>query len=319
MPEHPPTRTTEQRTLDTLERLTHDVDAWVATAEVAGGTPYLVPLSFLWDGHTLLVATPSASPTGRNLTSTRRVRIGIGPTRDVVLIEGAVHAVPTAEISGEVADAFAAKTGFNPRELATPYTYFRIQPQRLQAWREANELPGRDLMRGGHWLAAYGSQHGAAPPEPAGTSTHGGSQPATHVSGDHTYLVRPVGWVESPLTDREAAPKQGDEGAPQARIVFRPDLREATHDLRVDSEVLVLTWLHQGRRDVLSVHPRDDPSRPRQGVFSTRSPDRPNPIGLHQVTVVGVDGDAIAVRNLEAIDGTPVLDVKPVLGRLGER
>jgi tRNA-Thr(GGU) m(6)t(6)A37 methyltransferase TsaA len=141
------------------------------------------------------------------------------------------------------------------------------------------------------------------------------------VSGlsEQTYQLQPVGWVESPLTDRDAAPKQGDEGAPLARIVFRPALREAAADLHIGDEVLVLTWLHQSRRDVLSVHPRGDSNRPLQGVFSTRSPDRPNPIGLHAVTIVGIEENAIAVRNLEAIDGTPVLDVKPVLGAMHER
>ena len=134
-----------------------------------------------------------------------------------------------------------------------------------------------------------------------------------------TYEVRPVGWVESPLTDRDSAPKQGDEGAPLARVVFRPELVEAAADLRIGDEVIVLTWLHQGRRDVLSVHPRGDTARVRQGVFSTRSPDRPNPIGLHRVTIAGIEGNAVEVRNLEAIDGTPVIDVKPVLGPVGER
>lgn len=132
--------------------------------------------------------------------------------------------------------------------------------------------------------------------------------------GEETYRLRPVGWVRSPLTDRDAAPKQGDEGAPPARIVLRPDLWEAAADLRAGEEVVVLTWLHEGDRDVLSVHPRDDPDRPRQGVFSTRSPDRPNPIGLHAVTIQGIDGNVVAVSSLEAIDGTPVLDIKPVLG-----
>ena len=134
-----------------------------------------------------------------------------------------------------------------------------------------------------------------------------------------TYRLHPVGVVASPLTDRDRAPKQGDEGAPPARVVWRPEVRRAAADLQVGERVLVLTWLHQGRRDVVSVHPRGDPDRPRQGVFSTRSPDRPNPIGLHAVTIVGVEDDAIAVSGLEAIDGTPVLDVKPVLGPVQER
>jgi hypothetical protein len=147
-----PARTLEQRKQDTLRRLEHDVDAWVATADGESGTPYLVPLSFLWDGATLLVATPAASPTGRNLQATGRVRLGIGPTRDVVLVEGTVQTLTPAELSEAVGDLFAAKTGFDPRRLANPYLFFRIRPQRVQAWREADELTGRELMRGGEWL-----------------------------------------------------------------------------------------------------------------------------------------------------------------------
>ena len=136
---------------------------------------------------------------------------------------------------------------------------------------------------------------------------------------DPTYELRPIGRVESPLTDRAAAPKQGDEGAPRARVVFLPEFREAASGLREGDEVLVLTWLHLCRRDVLSVHPRGDAKRPLTGVFATRSPDRPNPIGLHAVAIEAVEEDAITVRGLEAIDGTPVLDVKPVLGKRSER
>jgi tRNA-Thr(GGU) m(6)t(6)A37 methyltransferase TsaA len=125
--------------------------------------------------------------------------------------------------------------------------------------------------------------------------------------------------VESPLTNRADAPRQGDEGAPLTRIVFRPEFREAAGDLREGAEVLVLTWLHHGRRDVLSVHPRGDANRAREGVFATRSPDRPNPIGLHAVVIETVEENAITVNKLEAIDGTPVLDIKPNLGRVHER
>jgi hypothetical protein len=148
----PPPRTPSQRKKDALNRLEHDTDAWVATADRGSGTPYLVPLSFLWDGTTLLIATPASSPTSRNLQAIGRVRVGIGPTRDVVLIEGSVHALRTSEISDEVADAFAIKTGFDPRKLTTSYQYFRIHPVRLQAWREDNELKDRELMRGGRWI-----------------------------------------------------------------------------------------------------------------------------------------------------------------------
>jgi len=149
---NPPPRTPQQRKRDTLDRLEHDVDAWVATADVGSGTPYLVPLSFLWDGTTLLVATPSASPTSRNLQATGKVRVGIGPTRDLILIEGTVRALAASELAEDVGDAFATKTGFDPRKLGGSYLYFRISPQRLQAWREANELTGRDLMRDGAWV-----------------------------------------------------------------------------------------------------------------------------------------------------------------------
>jgi len=149
-----PARTAKQRTQDTLRRLEQDEDAWVATATEDGGAPYLVPLSFVWDGTTLLFATPAASPTGRNLAATGVARIGIGPTRDVVMIEGTVVMLTPADLPEEDAEIFASKTGFDPRRLATPYSYFRVLPQRVQAWREANELKGRDLMRDGEWLTA---------------------------------------------------------------------------------------------------------------------------------------------------------------------
>lgn len=127
------------------------------------------------------------------------------------------------------------------------------------------------------------------------------------------FSLREVGKVESPLTDPAYAPKQGDEGAPEASIVFDPGVASALDGIRVGGEILVLTWLHRADRDILRVHPRGDAARPQQGVFSTRSPHRPNPIGLHQVEVVAIEDDRLRVRNLEAIDGTPVLDVKPVL------
>ena len=147
-----PPRSRQQRQHDTRTRLDQDIDAWVATAGPAGGTPYLVPLSFLWDGHTLLLATPAASPTGRNLQTRGQMRLGIGPTRDVVLIEGTVETLTPEALPAGVGDAFAAKTGFDPRQLTSRYLYFRIHPQRIQAWREANELEGRELMRYGQWL-----------------------------------------------------------------------------------------------------------------------------------------------------------------------
>jgi tRNA-Thr(GGU) m(6)t(6)A37 methyltransferase TsaA len=127
------------------------------------------------------------------------------------------------------------------------------------------------------------------------------------------YELRPVGWVESPLTDPKLAPKQGDEGSPEAWLVFEPHVLVALTDLHPGAEVIVLTWLDRASREVLRVHPRGDPANPEEGVFSTRSPDRPNPIGLHRVGILSVEGNRIRVRDLEALDGTPIVDVKPVL------
>ena len=125
--------------------------------------------------------------------------------------------------------------------------------------------------------------------------------------------LRPIGRVESSLTDPTLAPKQADEGAPEAWLVFDEAVAEGLRDLRPGEEILVLTWLHRARRDVLIVHPRDDTAAPESGVFSTRSADRPNPIGVHQTTIVAVESTRILVSRLEAVDGTPVVDVKPVI------
>jgi tRNA-Thr(GGU) m(6)t(6)A37 methyltransferase TsaA len=133
------------------------------------------------------------------------------------------------------------------------------------------------------------------------------------------YVVRPIGRVVSPLTSREEAPRQGDEDAPAAWLVFDPAVRDGIRDIEVGAEMLVLTWLDRADRDVLAVHPRDDRSRPLTGVFSTRSPDRPNPVGLHRVRVVAVEGLRVQVAHLEALDGTPIVDVKPVIGPPSER
>jgi tRNA-Thr(GGU) m(6)t(6)A37 methyltransferase TsaA len=127
------------------------------------------------------------------------------------------------------------------------------------------------------------------------------------------FEVQPIGTVQSPLTDPASAPRQGDEGAPDAWLAFEPAVLEGLEGIRVGDEVIVVTWLDRARRDVLRVHPRGDPSRPEQGVFNTRSSDRPNPIGLHRVEVLAIEDGRVRVRNLEAVDGTPIVDVKPVL------
>ena len=144
-------RSRARRRHDTEHRLAHDVDVWVASAS-ADGMPYLVPLSFVWDGQALLVATPAGSPTGRNLAATRSVRLGLGHTRDVSMIDGEVEVLEIDALPKEQGDRFAERTGFDPRASATPYRWFRITPRRVQAWREENELTGRELMCDGRWL-----------------------------------------------------------------------------------------------------------------------------------------------------------------------
>ncbi|HEX5990498.1 MAG TPA: tRNA (N6-threonylcarbamoyladenosine(37)-N6)-methyltransferase TrmO [Solirubrobacterales bacterium] len=131
--------------------------------------------------------------------------------------------------------------------------------------------------------------------------------------------LRVIGRISSTLIDPAAAPKQGDEGAPEATIEISADYEAALRGVDAGDELLVLTWLDRADRDVLAVHPRGDTTRPETGVFATRSPHRPNPIGLHRVRVVAIEGPRLRVADLEALDGTPVLDLKPVLGAVGER
>jgi hypothetical protein len=145
-----PARSRSQRRIDTLTKLRSEVDLWVASADETGAA-YLVPLSYFWDGSTLTIATPRASRTAVNLVRAGWSRVALGPTRDVVIIEGPVEAIPIGTDAG-LEDAHAQATGFDPRTLAEEYVYLRITPHGVQAWREANELPGRQLMRRGEWL-----------------------------------------------------------------------------------------------------------------------------------------------------------------------
>jgi nitroimidazol reductase NimA-like FMN-containing flavoprotein (pyridoxamine 5'-phosphate oxidase superfamily) len=144
-------RTGWQRRQDAEQRLAQDVDLWVASCS-ADGAPYLIPLSFDWDGETLLLATPTDSSTGRNLAASRSARLALGLTRDVVMIDGAVEYLEIEALPADRADRFAARSGFDPRSLTTPYRWFRISPNRIQAWREVEELSGRELMHDGRWL-----------------------------------------------------------------------------------------------------------------------------------------------------------------------
>ena len=127
------------------------------------------------------------------------------------------------------------------------------------------------------------------------------------------FLLRPVGVIRSTIQNRSEAPKQGDEGAPDAWIDVNPQVTDGLLGVAAGDEIIVITWLHKGQRDVLRVHPRRDKTKPLMGVFATRSPDRPNPLGLHPVTVRSIDGNRLLIGPIEAIDGTPVVDIKPVL------
>ena len=127
------------------------------------------------------------------------------------------------------------------------------------------------------------------------------------------FVLHAIGFVRSSLKNRKGAPRQGREGAPDAWIEINPDVAEALEGIAVGDEMIVITWLHETRRQTLKVHPRGNKENPLTGVFATRSPDRPNPLGLHPVKVLGIDGSKLKVGPIEAIDGTPVVDIKPVL------
>ncbi len=150
--------------------------------------------------------------------------------------------------------------------------------------------------------ANYGRTSRARRRDDWGRMVHGGE-----------YALAPIAWVRSPLTDLGSAPKQAHEGAPQAWLVFDLAVLDGLDGLRVGDRVVVLTWLHRADRDVLVVHPRGDVANPLQGVFSTRSPARPNPIGMHEVRILEIEGPCVRVDALEAVDGTPIVDIKPVL------
>ena len=129
----------------------------------------------------------------------------------------------------------------------------------------------------------------------------------------NTFQIRSIGSVSSSLRTLAAAPRQADEGAPEAWLAFELEAIEGLRNIRAGDDLILITWLDRARRDVLTVHPRGDASRPPEGVFSTRSPHRPNPLGLHEVHVTAIESGRLQVRSLEAIDGTPIVDVKPVL------
>jgi tRNA-Thr(GGU) m(6)t(6)A37 methyltransferase TsaA len=135
----------------------------------------------------------------------------------------------------------------------------------------------------------------------------------------HDLVLRPIGYVESPLTEPQAAPRQGDEGAPDCWLVLDANVRQALDGLRPGDDIVVVTWLHLADRTILQVHPRGDTTRPVRGVFATRSQHRPNPLGLHNVTILAIDDLRVHVRGLEAVRGTPIIDIKSALEPRGQR
>lgn len=130
-----------------------------------------------------------------------------------------------------------------------------------------------------------------------------------------SYMIKPIGVIRSELSSREASPRQGYEGAPEAWLEVDSTVAEGLEGIAAGVEIIVITWFHQSHRDVLKVHPRGDKNKPLTGVFATRSPNRPNPLGLHRVTVLETDGNRLRINQIEAIDGTPVVDIKPVLSQ----
>jgi tRNA-Thr(GGU) m(6)t(6)A37 methyltransferase TsaA len=152
-----------------------------------------------------------------------------------------------------------------------------------------------------------------------GSSPARGPQPSGGYVTETGFTIEPIGVIRSELTSLEAAPRQGDEGAPEAWLKLTPPVMPGLSGVAAGDELIVLTWLHRARRDVLLVHPRNNIEAPLTGVFATRSPDRPNPIGLHRVSVLEVAGQRLQVVPLEAIDGTPIVDIKPVLGQPDDR
>ncbi len=136
---------------------------------------------------------------------------------------------------------------------------------------------------------------------------------------ENSFTIEPIGVIRSELVDLAAAPKQGDEGSYEAWLELRPEVAQGLVGINVGDDLIVLTWLHRGDRNVLQVHPRGNPDNPLTGVFATRSPARPNPIGLHEVRVIAVEANRLKVAPIEAIDGTPIVDIKPVLTQIANR
>jgi tRNA-Thr(GGU) m(6)t(6)A37 methyltransferase TsaA len=225
---------------------------------------------------------------------------------------GATGEVPTDRPAVlQIGDSRVMVSGVGPRPETPGFFYLYVD--------DADAVHGRAVRAGARSLEApaempYGDRR-AMVEDRWGNVWQIATPAASAAPGPGPFALSPIGTVQSPLVDRAGAPMQGSEGAPDAWIAVERSVTEALDGVAVGDEIVVLTWLHQAKRDVLKVHPRSDPRIPLTGVFATRSPDRPNPIGLHRVTVRAIEGTRLLVGPLEAIDGTPVVDIKPVLRR----
>jgi tRNA-Thr(GGU) m(6)t(6)A37 methyltransferase TsaA len=230
---------------------------------------------------------------------------------------GELHPDRPAEM--HIGDSVIMVSGVGPREATPAFLYLYVE--------EADVTYRRALQAGARSLEApsdmpYGDRRAMVQDrwgnvwQIATRSEGGQDQPAASPGPEPgAFGLTPIGWVRSSLAARQDAPRQGSEGAPDAWIDVQGPFAEGLGGVRVGDELVVITWLHQGKRGVLKVHPRGDPDVPLTGVFATRSPDRPNPLGLHRVTVLAMEGARLKVGPLEAIHGTPVVDIKPVLPR----
>jgi len=218
----------------------------------------------------------------------------------------------------QIGDSLLMVSGVGPREAVPAFLYLYVE--------DADATHRRAVRAGAKSLeepldTPYGDRRGMVEDRwgnvwQIATPRKVSGQPAAGtVQEPPAFELTPVGYVRSSLAKREQAPKQGNEGAPHAWIDLQSTVADGLGSIRAGDEMVVITWLHQASRDVLKVHPRGDPKAPLTGVFATRSPDRPNPLGLHRVTVLAIEGTRLQVGPLEAIDGTPVVDIKPVLSR----